>query len=86
MMVPSHLVWLAHVLPAVALTITAPATTPSTVATSCGTDNLIQEGNLAGVDVTAEDGVWNILPQSGISVVDDQLFVLNLTYHYILVN
>jgi hypothetical protein len=83
-MVPSHLVWLAHVLPVVARTITAPATTPSTTATSCGTENLIQEGSFEGVDI--EDGVWNILPPAGITVVDNYLYVLNFIYSCIPVN
>jgi hypothetical protein len=70
MMIAGQLVWLAHVLPAVALTITAPA--PS-AATSCGTENLIQEGSFAGVDL--DDGVWNVVGREPGTVVDNYLFV-----------
>lgn len=45
MMVPSHLMWLAHVLPAGALNITTPAqTTPSSAPLSgCGSENLVED-------------------------------------------
>lgn len=77
MMVPARLMWLAHVLPAAALTITSPQTTPAAVAststlTSCGSGNLIENGSFDDTDVES-GATWTVLP--GGSVQDGYLFV-----------
>jgi len=84
MLVPSHLVWLAHVLPAVALTVTAPATTPSTPATTCGSENLVKEGSFEGVNL--DDGVWNVVGKETGIVIVNYLCVLNVIYPCIFTN
>ncbi|KAJ5695063.1 hypothetical protein N7536_005475 [Penicillium majusculum] len=73
MMVPSHLMWLVHVLPAVALTITAPAqTTPSLAPLSgCGSENLIKDVAFESIDL--DDSVWTVLPPNGGAAVDGYL-------------
>ncbi|CRL17564.1 unnamed protein product [Penicillium camemberti] len=73
MMIPSHLMWLAHVLPAVALTITAPAqTTPSSAPLSgCGSENLIEDVAFESIDL--DDSVWTVLPPNGGAAVDGYL-------------
>lgn len=71
-MISNHLLWLTHVLPAVALTITAPVT-PSPTPVSCGTD-LIRGGSFVGVD--PNDGPWDIVGCEPGTVVDNYLFVL----------
>lgn len=75
MMVPSHLMWPVHVLPAVALTITAPAqTTPSLAPLSgCGSENLIKDVAFESIDL--DDSVWTVLPPNGGAAVDGYLFV-----------
>lgn len=75
MMILSHLMWLAHVLPAVALTTTAPAqTTPSSAPLSgYGSENLIEDMPFESIDI--DDSVWTILPPKGIAAVDGYLFV-----------
>jgi hypothetical protein len=67
--------WLAHVLPAVALTISAPAqTTPSSAPLSgCDAENLI--GDVAFESIDLDDSVWAILPPMGGAAVDGYLFV-----------
>ena len=74
-MAPRHLVWLAHALPAVALTITAPST-PVATPTTCGTENLIKEGSFSGVSL--DDGVWTVAGTDSGTVVDNYLFVLSV--------
>lgn len=75
MLVQSHLMWLAHVLPAVALTITAPAqTTPSSAPLpGCGSENLVEDVAFETIDL--DDSVWAILPPKGGAAVDGYLFV-----------
>ncbi|CAG7936482.1 unnamed protein product [Penicillium nalgiovense] len=65
--------WLAHVLPAVALTITAPVqTTPSSVPLlGCGAENLIEDVAFETIDLN--DSAWTILPVKGGAVVDGYL-------------
>jgi hypothetical protein len=67
--------WLARVLPAVALTITAPAqTTPSSAPLSgCGSENLIEDVPFESIDLG--DSVWTVLPPKGGVAVDGYLFV-----------
>lgn len=67
--------WLAHVFPAVALTITAPVqTTPSSIPVSeCSSVNLIEDVSFETIDV--DDSVWTVLPPQGGVVVDGYLFV-----------
>ncbi|CAG8241607.1 unnamed protein product [Penicillium nalgiovense] len=73
MLAQSHLMWLAHVLPAVALTITAPAqTTPSSAPLlGCGAENLIEDVAFETTDLN--DSVWTILPAKGVAAVDGYL-------------
>ncbi|KAJ5209150.1 hypothetical protein N7449_003529 [Penicillium cf. viridicatum] len=73
MMVPSYLMWLAHILPAVALTITAPAqTTPSSAPLSgCGSENLIED--VPFESIALDDSVWTVLPPKGVAAVDGYL-------------
>ncbi|KAJ5486961.1 hypothetical protein N7530_001261 [Penicillium desertorum] len=73
MLVQSHLMWLAHVLPAVALTISAPAqTTPSSAPLSgCDAENLIRDVAFESIDL--DDSVWAILPPMGGAAVDGYL-------------
>lgn len=67
--------WLAHVLPAVALTITAPTpATPSPAPLSgCGSENLIEDVAFESIDL--DDSVWAVLPPNGGAAVDGYLFV-----------
>ena len=77
-MVPSHLLWLVHALPAVALTITAiPTPAPLPIA-SCSSEDLIQEGSFSGVDLN--DGVWEVIGSEPGTVVDDYLSVFDLKH------
>jgi hypothetical protein len=74
LLVQSHLMWLAHVLPAVALTITPAQTTPSSAPLSgCGTENLVEDVAFETIDL--DDSVWTILPPKGGAAVDGYLFV-----------
>jgi hypothetical protein len=67
--------WLAHILPAVALTITAPAqTTPSSTPVSgCDAVNLVRDVSLKTIDL--EDSVWTVLPTVDRSSADEYLCV-----------
>ncbi|KAJ6152428.1 hypothetical protein N7497_006747 [Penicillium chrysogenum] len=73
MLVQSRLMWLAQVLPAVALTITAPAqTTPSSAPLpGCGSENLVEDVAFETIDL--DDSVWAILPPKGGAAVDGYL-------------
>ncbi|KAJ6138627.1 hypothetical protein N7471_005113 [Penicillium samsonianum] len=73
MMVQSHLMWLAHVLPAVVLTITVPTlATPSPAPPSgCGSENLIEDVAFESIDL--DDSVWAVLPPNGGVAVDGYL-------------
>jgi hypothetical protein len=76
MMVPARLIWLAHVLPAAALTVTSPQTTPAAIAstststTSCGSGNLVVNGDFVDSDIES-GSTWEI--PSGGAVVDGYL-------------
>ncbi|KAJ5384335.1 hypothetical protein N7517_002246 [Penicillium concentricum] len=72
MKIQSHLMWLAHVLPAVALTITAPAQTTSSPAPllGCG-ENLIKD--VAFETIKLDDSLWTVLPPNGGAAVDGYL-------------
>lgn len=71
----SHLMWLSHILPAVALTITVPApTTPSSAPLSgCSSENLIKDVGFESIDL--DDSVWTVLPPNGGAALDGYLFV-----------
>ncbi|KAJ5499587.1 hypothetical protein N7453_008638 [Penicillium expansum] len=73
MMVQSHLMWLAHVLPAVALTFATPSqATPSSAPLSgCGSENLIEDVAFETIDL--DDSVWTVLPPNGGAAVDGYL-------------
>ncbi|KAJ5846082.1 hypothetical protein EN45_018050 [Penicillium chrysogenum] len=73
MFVQSHVMWLAHVLPAVAFTITAlPQTTPSSAPLpGCGSENLVEDVAFETIDL--DDSVWAILPPKGGAAVDGYL-------------
>ncbi|KAK4871211.1 hypothetical protein LT330_000448 [Penicillium expansum] len=73
MMVQSHLMWLAHVLPAVALTFATPSqATPSSAPLSgCGSENLIEDVAFETIDL--DDSVWTVLPPKGGAAVDEYL-------------
>lgn len=67
--------WLAHVLPAVALTFATPSqATPSSAPLSgCGSENLIEDVAFETIDL--DDSVWTVLPPNGGAAVDGYLFV-----------
>ncbi|KAF7518649.1 hypothetical protein PCG10_010659 [Penicillium crustosum] len=69
----SHLMWLSHILPAVALTITVPApTTPSSAPLSgCSSENLIKDVGFESIDL--DDSVWTVLPPNGGAALDGYL-------------
>ncbi|KAI3140565.1 hypothetical protein CBS147326_2266 [Penicillium roqueforti] len=73
MMVQSCLMWLVHVLPAVALTITAPSQTIPSLAPllSCASENLIEDVAFETIDL--DDSVWTVLPPTAGAVVDGYL-------------
>lgn len=72
--------WLAHLLPAVALTITAPVqTTPSSAPVSgCSSVNLIEDVAFETVDL--DESVWSVLPPKGGVAVDGYLSVPTVLY------
>lgn len=74
-MVQSCLMWLVHVLPAVALTITAPSQTIPSLAPllGCASENLIEDVAFETIDL--DDSVWTVLPPTAGAVVDGYLFV-----------
>ncbi|KAJ5513939.1 hypothetical protein N7463_003491 [Penicillium fimorum] len=79
MMTQSHLMWLAHVLSAVALTITATAQTTSSSVPLLGCDdNLIKD--VAFETIKLDDSLWTVLPLNGGAAVDGYLFVYLAIY------
>ena len=75
MMVQSCWMWLVHVLPAVALTITAPGQTLPSLAplSGCSSENLIEDVAFETIDL--DDSVWTILPPTAGTAIDGYLFV-----------
>ncbi|KAJ5835194.1 hypothetical protein N7447_001220 [Penicillium robsamsonii] len=71
-MIQSHLMWLAHIISAVALTITATAQTTSSPAPLLGCDeNLIKD--VAFETINLDGSLWTILPPKGGVAVDGYL-------------